>query len=81
MTLTARPEGRSGLLAVYSARARVGYLMPRADGDWLWEVNLASEQWRGHPRGVASSREEALARCEEILAQWARVAGFVQEAR
>jgi hypothetical protein len=63
--------------AVYSGRARVGYLVPSGNGlEYLWELTMTSEQMRGHPRGRSPTRELALADLELVFAAWCRAANL-----
>lgn len=68
----------SGIEAVYCGRARVGYLVSRMDSDcpWAWEINLVSEQLRGHPNGISTTREAAFEGMTRIIEQWMLAAGM-----
>lgn len=78
-SLTTTSRG-GGLEAVYSGRARVGYIMPSTlKGCWIWEVGLVSEQIRGFPRGFARDRDAAIARCDEVFLRWCEAAGVRRE--
>lgn len=76
-TLTTR-TGPSGTIAVYHARAKIGYVVGDVCNStrWHWELIMISEQCAGHPRGVAESREAALARLEEMFNRWCEAAGL-----
>jgi hypothetical protein len=65
----------SGILAVYCGRAKVGYVAPGTRGDFIWELILVSEQLRGHPRGLAPTREAAIEKLDGLLRAWMQAAG------
>lgn len=76
--LTTR-TGASGTVAVYHARAKIGYVV--GDGArWHWELIMISEQYAGHPRGVAESREAALEKLEKLFGQWCAAANLEKRA-
>lgn len=60
--------------AVYSGRARVGYLVERSNGGWYWELTMTSEHFRGFPRGEADTEERALAALDQMFGVWAQAA-------
>lgn len=74
MPLSTRPLA-SGVVAAYSCRAKVGYVVP-SNGEYLWELILVSEQLVGHPRGRSPTREAALDEIERMLGRWCDAAGI-----
>lgn len=65
----------SGIHAVYSRRAKIGYVTCES-GVCNWELVLVSEQFRGHPRGQAESVDRALEELERMLSAWMLAAGM-----
>ena len=78
MTLTTQPIDKK-TLAVYSNRARIGYIIKSDDGLWLWELVLLSGQFRGHPRGAAPTKEVALVDLTKMFGNWCRAAGVEEK--
>ncbi len=77
MTSLTTTDRGGGLLAVYSGRARIGYVIPSTlRACWIWELNLVSEQIKGFPRGFANDREAALQKIEETFERWFAAAGL-----
>lgn len=83
-TLTERATATGGVIAVYCARVKIGYLAPAMhyrgrENEWIWELILRSDQYQGHPRGWAESKEAALARLDELWRAWCRAADLVEK--
>ena len=78
--ITTQKLNNAGAIVVFSNRVRIGYINKGDDDVWLWELILLSEQFKGHPRGLAQSKEEALQQLTDIFAKWCKAAGLKDEA-
>jgi len=77
--ITTQKLNNAGGLAVFSNRVRIGYIVKGDDDVWLWELILLSEQFKGHPRGINTSKDDALAALSDMFGKWCKAAGLKDE--
>lgn len=70
---------KGALTTIWSNRVKIGYIHNTAGG-WYWELLLVSEQFKGYPRGAATTMQEAVANAEKYFRLWCVAAGLKQEA-
>lgn len=77
--ITTKKLNNTGAVVVFSNRVRIGYIVKGDDDVWLWELILLSEQFKGHPRGLAASKDNALAVLSDMFGKWCKAAGLKDE--
>jgi hypothetical protein len=65
-------------VVVFSERVRIGYINKGKDNIWLWELILLSEQFKGYPRGISDTKEDALNGLSDMFVKWCKAAGLEQ---